>query len=78
MNPHDKIQDPKKQLGDAIRQRRVAANLSQELMAMWLDCHRNCIGKIERGEQNLTLNKLVDFSIVYGCKPSDLLREAGL
>ena len=78
MSTHDKINDPKQQLGDAIRHRRVAANLSQELMAMWMDCHRNYIGQVERGEINISIVSLIKFATVFGCKPSDLLREAGL
>lgn len=78
MNPHDKIQDPKQQLGDAIRQRRIASYQSQELFAAWMDCHRNYVGKVERGKQNITIKSLIKFAAVCRCNPSDLLREAGL
>jgi transcriptional regulator with XRE-family HTH domain len=49
-------------LGAAIRERRRAIGLSQELLAERIDCHRNYVGTIERGEQNITIDLLVRFA----------------
>ena len=78
MSTYNKTNDPKQQLGDAIRNRRVASYHSQELLAAWMDCHRNYVGKVERGEQNITIKSLIKFATVCRCNPSDLLAEAGL
>jgi transcriptional regulator with XRE-family HTH domain len=71
-------QSPQKLLGIAIRERRDELEVSQEKLAEMVEVHRNYVGKIERGEQNLTLETLVRFAKVFKCKPSVLLDEAGL
>lgn len=53
-------------------------HVSQEKLAELVDVHRNYVGKVERGEQNITIDSLVRFATVLRCKPSDLLAEAGL
>ncbi len=68
----------RKKLGYAIRARRSATGISQEQFAEFTECHRNYIGLIERGEQNLTLDSLVRVARALNCKLSDLLAEAGL
>ena len=50
----------RRKLGDAIRYRRKARKLSQEKLAEHADVHRNYIGLIERGEQNITIESLVN------------------
>jgi len=62
----------------AIRTRRESFNLSQEKLAELVDVHRNYIGLIERGEQNLTVDTLCRLSVVLKCDASDLLRSAGM
>jgi transcriptional regulator with XRE-family HTH domain len=64
-------------LGAVIRTRRLSLYLSQEKLAERVDCHRNYVGKVERGEQNLTLDMLVRFAMGLQCRASELLREAG-
>jgi transcriptional regulator with XRE-family HTH domain len=73
-----KKQSPQKLLGSAIRERRLELEVSQEYLAELVGVHRNYVGKIERGEQNLTIETLVRFATTFGCKPSELLGEAGL
>ena len=48
------------QIGKNIRSERTRKGLSQERFAEIAGVHTNYIGKIERGEQNLTIKKLVD------------------
>ena len=65
-------------LGAAVRVRRRALGLSQEEFAEKVDCHRNFVGRIERGEQNPTVDTLVRIARALRCKISDLFFEAGL
>ena len=49
-------------LGEAIRLRRKALGLSQEKFAELVEVHRNYVGIIERGEQNVSIDTLVKFA----------------
>jgi transcriptional regulator with XRE-family HTH domain len=69
---------PQKLLGEAVRTRRLEMDVSQEKLAEMVEVHRNYVGKVERGEQNLTIETLVRFADTFKCKPSELLTEAGL
>ena len=65
-------------MGDTIRTYRVAMNLSQEKLAELADVHRNYIGKIERGEQNITVNSLLRLAEVFKRPLSEIMGDAGL
>jgi transcriptional regulator with XRE-family HTH domain len=47
-----------KELGDRIRRLRLKAGYTQESFADQCGLHRNFMGAVERGEQNLTLKSL--------------------
>lgn len=64
-------------LGRVIRKRREALGLSQEKFAEAIDCHRNYVGLVERGELNVTLEMAARFAEGVKCRVSDLIREAG-
>ena len=49
-----------KHIGLKFRVERTKKHLSQERFAELANVHTNYIGKIERGEQNLTVKKLVE------------------
>lgn len=66
------------QLGAAVRARRVLMNLSQEALADYAEIDRSHMGKIERGERNVTILNIVRIAKALGCNPSELLHEAGL
>ena len=68
----------RRKLGYAIRARRSALGLSQERLAELADVHRNYIGLVERGQQNLTVESLVRIARALNCKASDILRDAGV
>jgi len=51
--------------------------VSQEKLAEIADVHRNYVGLVERGEQNLTVEMLFRFARSLRCKPSSLLVDAG-
>ncbi len=48
-----------KKIGLNFRVERTKRTLSQEKFAELADVHTNYIGKVERGEQNLTVKKIV-------------------
>ncbi len=59
MNDYRKVL---KKIGLSFRVERTKQQLSQEKFAEIADVHMNYIGKIERGEQNLTIKKIVDLT----------------
>ncbi|POA48297.1 XRE family transcriptional regulator [Pseudomonas sp. MPR-ANC1] len=65
-------------LGVAVRARRTALELSQEALADGAEIDRSHMGKIERGERNVTFLNIVRIAMALRCKPSDLLTDAGL
>lgn len=68
----------RKSLGMAIRQRRRTAGLSQEKFAERVDCHRNYVGLVERGEQNVTIDMLARIAKALRCSITALVTQAGL
>lgn len=65
------------QLGKAIRARRLELGLSQEALANLSGIDRSHMGKIERGERNVTLLNVERVSKVLSVVPSTLLANAG-
>ena len=51
-----------KEIGLKFRIERIKKRLSQEKFAELANVHTNYIGKVERGEQNLTIKKIVDLT----------------
>ena len=68
----------RKRLGLAIRKRREALGQSQETLAEAADCHRNYIGTVERGAQNITIDMLTRFANGLNCSVADLAQDAQL
>ena len=64
-------------LGMALRKKREALGFSQEELAEKIDCHRNYVGLVERGEYNVTVEMVARFGEALGCRASDVIREAG-
>ncbi|BAN47958.1 helix-turn-helix domain-containing protein [Metapseudomonas resinovorans] len=65
-------------LGEAIRARRRALDLSQEALADAAGIDRSHMGKIERGERNVTFLNIARIATAMGCRPSELLADAEL
>ena len=61
-----------------IRQRREDMGLSQEKLGEAVDCHRNYVGLIERGQQNITIDMLGRFAEALNCSVAALVDEACL
>lgn len=64
----------RKLLGDAIRERRIELGYSQEGFAQAHGIERARYGRIERGEANLTLDKVFELCELLEIAPSDLFR----
>ena len=65
-------------LGRAVRARRKALGISQEALAQAADVDRSHMGKIERGERNVTLLNILKIASALDCRASDILAAAGL
>ncbi|SDU25023.1 Helix-turn-helix domain-containing protein [Pseudomonas pohangensis] len=62
-----------KALGERIRTRRKACGISQDVLAVACSIDRSYMGRIERGEVNISVEKLYRIAGELACKPSSLL-----
>jgi DNA-binding XRE family transcriptional regulator len=67
-----------KLLGGAIRARREVLEISQEALADAAEMDRAHMGKIERGERNVTLLNLLKIAAALRCRASEIMAAAGL
>ncbi|MER1719523.1 helix-turn-helix transcriptional regulator [Proteus terrae] len=67
------MQNLSKKLGERIRNERIKQGISQESLALLTDIDRSYVGRIERGEVNITVEKLYQIANVLKCSPSGLL-----
>lgn len=65
-------------LGQVIRAARKAISLTQEALADKSGIERAHMGKIERGERNVTMKNILRIAAALEIKASALLLEAGL
>lgn len=65
--------DPRKLLGQKVRDLRLAKGLSQEKLAELAELHRNYIGMIERGQKNVGVISIVKIAHALSERPSLLL-----
>ncbi|MES2174619.1 MAG: helix-turn-helix transcriptional regulator [Pseudomonadota bacterium] len=65
-------------LGAVIRARRKEAGFSQEAFADASGIDRSHMGKIERGERNITLLNLIRIAQTLDCRLSEILAKADL
>jgi transcriptional regulator with XRE-family HTH domain len=65
--------DPRAQLGEAVRKKRLALKLSQERLAERANLHWTYIGGIERGERNVGLLNIVKVARALETTASRLL-----
>ena len=61
-------------LGEAIRKRRQAKNLSQEALAEIADFDRTYVSLLERGERNPSFTNLCRVAAALDTTPSELLK----
>ncbi|WGM30615.1 helix-turn-helix transcriptional regulator [Brevundimonas sp. NIBR11] len=65
-------------IGSVIRECRRETHLSQEALADAAGIDRSHMGKIERGERNVTLLNLIRIAGALGRLPSTLMAQADL
>jgi len=65
----------RKIIGWNLRKLRVAQGLSQERLALAADIDRSYVGRVERGSENVTIDKLEALAKVLGVSASELLAE---
>ncbi len=65
-------------VGSAVRRMRESQGFSQEELAHMAQIDRSHMGKIERGERNVTLLNLIKIAQALAAEPSAVLKEAGL
>lgn len=64
-----------KALGERIRMQRKACRISQDALALACSLDRSYVGRIERGEVNISVEKLYRIAGELACEPSSLLPE---
>lgn len=74
--PKEPISDVSRLFGERVRERRNALGLSQERLAEGTSLHWSVIGRIERGQSNLTLANIVKLAEALEIDPGELV--AGL
>ena len=62
-----------KALGERIRVQRKASRISQHALALACNIDRSYVGLIERGEVNITVEKLYRIASVLACDPCGLM-----
>ena len=67
------MQQLAKVLGKYIRAERKAKGLSQDNLALICKVDRSYMGRIERGEVNITIEKLYQIAGILECEPATLL-----
>ena len=65
-------------LGEAIRRIRVSKGISQEKLALLAEVDRSYLGRVERGDNNVTVLTLRKLAKALGVSVAKLMREAGL
>ncbi len=63
-----------RKIGHNFRIERTKKRLSQEAFAELTNVHVNYIGKIERGEQNLTIKKIVNICNSLGITINEIFK----
>ncbi|EGQ7764617.1 MULTISPECIES: helix-turn-helix domain-containing protein [Vibrio] len=67
------MKDLAKKFGDNVRSIRKDRGISQDKLALTADIDRSYVGRIERGEVNITLEKAYKIAQVLSCDIRDLL-----
>lgn len=65
-------------VGAAIRAKRKALEVSQEELADNVGMDRSHMGRIERGERNVSLINIIRIARALDCVPSEILKDADL
>ncbi len=60
-------------VGKRIAKMRKAKGLTQDKLALFAEIDRSYVGRIERGEVNITIEKLYEIAETLGCDAKELL-----
>ena len=60
-------------IGNNIRNKLKILNIKQDELALLAEIDRSYIGRIERGEVNLTVDKLFQIALILKCEAAELL-----
>lgn len=69
------MQDLSIKIGQLIRKKRKEKEISQEKLALLCNIDRSYLGRIERGEVNITILKLYEISTILETNPKELLPD---
>lgn len=72
--PKSSVPQAARILGERVRERRHELGLSQERLAEGTALHWSFIGRIERGQANLTLRNILRLADALDVDPGDLVR----
>lgn len=67
------MKDLAEKFGQNLRTARKAKELSQNDLALQANIDLSYVGRVERGEANVTLDKVYQFAEALGCSAHDLL-----
>lgn len=67
------MRDLSQKIGHAIRMCRTDQKITQEKLALLCNIDRSYLGRIERGEVNITVLKLYEIAHILKVEPSHLL-----
>jgi DNA-binding XRE family transcriptional regulator len=70
-----RVREQRKIIGEAIRNYRKLAGISQEKLAEKSDLHPVYVGKVERGEQWVSLHALLRIAEALGVRLRDLVAD---
>jgi transcriptional regulator with XRE-family HTH domain len=62
-------------LGATIRQKRERSGFTQEVLAEKADLHPNYLGRVERGEEHISLASLRRIAKALGVRVRDLVKD---
>ena len=66
-----------KQIGNNIKQQRKKADISQEGLALKCELDRAYVGRVERGENNISILSLKKIADALGIRITELLKQNG-
>lgn len=69
------MNDLPQQIGCLVRKNRTDKKISQEKLALLCNIDRSYLGRIERGEVNITVIKLCEIASILSISPKDLLPD---
>ncbi|NOL49256.1 helix-turn-helix domain-containing protein [Pelistega europaea] len=69
-------QEISQRIGQSIAKHRKAVGMTQSELAERLDLSLDAMSRLERGNINLSVVRLLELAEIFGCESADLLDEA--